>query len=297
VYNLGEYVSAQDRWISDGLHRIYSIPQKRKTLARSFFDSAKIDLAAYKRLKEDLHSQAIFHLQQAAEKVAKAMLILDMNDLKYSDLKYHNFIYALERLIRKHDENLVNLSNIENAMFRQALTFASPKFLDFLKPDNSENRNIYSKQIENDIKLRNEIVRLNKELGIDIGGNKSRLKVSIEQKEREFLDSGLLTGMLKGRSKNKILFANDKEIKSLILRNEDELPLCVFSAKSRKALFSFFNILFITVITYPHEAYTRYPNHDGSIKDYTDIGIFKASDTVYGRLCGIISPLEELNLL
>ena len=119
----------------------------------------------------------------------------------------------------------------------------------------------------------------------------------INKIELKFLDSGLLTSMLNGESKNRLLSASDKEIKSFILRNEDELPLYEFSPEDRKALFPFFNILFIAVITYPHETNTRYPNSDGSIIDYTDTGIFKASDNVYERLCEIMDRLDELSLL
>lgn len=46
-----DYVSAQDKWIRDGSNNIRSIEAKRKTLARSFLDFAKMDLDAYKLIK------------------------------------------------------------------------------------------------------------------------------------------------------------------------------------------------------------------------------------------------------
>jgi HEPN domain-containing protein len=293
-----KYVSRQDKWIKDGLTNIIGIDASRKTLARSFLNFGKIDLDAYKLLKENSPSLAIFHLQQAAEKVAKAMLVLDMNDMKYEDLKKHDFIYLLETLIRKNDEKM-NIDTAENVIFRQALTYSSPKFLDFLKPKGIENRHIYSKKLEEDIKLHNKIIELKEKAKSDnIGENeRSELKKLIEKKEREFLDSGLLTTMMKGRAKDKILSSSNEEIKSFIFRDKNEPSLYVFSPESRKILLPFFNILFVTDITYPHEAYSRYPNTDGLIKDYSDTGIFKASDAISERLHDIVNGFEELNFL
>ena len=294
---MSEYVSLQDRWISEGLARIENIAASHKTLARSFFDSGKIDLAAYKLLKKHLPSLAVFHLQQAAEKVAKAMLILDINDIRYNDLKNHDFICVLERLIRKHDEGK-NINVTENAMFRQALTFASPKFLDFLKSDSTKNSEIYGKQIKKDIELHNEIVRLDTKIENAGANEKFKLEELKHRKEKELLDSGLLTHMLtEQQSISKILSVNYKGIKSFVLRGYDELPLYTFSQESRKALFPFFNILFITVMTYPHETYTRYPDRNGKIIDYTNSEIFKASNTIHERLYEITDRFEELNFL
>lgn len=279
----------------DGLIKIRDIEAPRKTLAKSFFEFGKMDLKAYDLLKGHLPSLAIFHLQQAAEKVAKAMLILDMNDIDYKELKKHNFIYVLEQRIRKHNQELRDINNLENAMFRQAFTYASPKFLDFLKSDNIENRERYSKQIEEDIKLQNEITNLKAKLDSVNDGGGSKLKKLIEKKERKLLDSGLFTKMLeKDCTKKKILCMNSEEIKSFMMQDRDDPSPYIFSDESRKALLPFFNILFLTVITYSHEADTRYPAHDGSIKDYTDTGIFKASNSVHKKLYEIINQSENL---
>lgn len=294
-----DYVSAQDKWIRDGSNNIRSIEAKRKTLARSFLDFAKMDLDAYKLIKNDLPSLSVFHLQQAAEKLAKAMLILDMNDIKYTNLKTHNFIYLLEHTIREHDQRLKDIDKLENAIFRQAITHASQKFLDFLKPNGIENRDIYSKKLEEDIKLHNKIIELKeKEKSGNIEEDKrSKLKKLIEKKERKFLDSGLLTTMMKGRAKNRILSSSNEEIKSFIFRDKNEPSPYVFSPESRKILLPFFNILFVTAITYPNEADSRYPNTDDLIKDYSNTGIFKASDAISERLHDIVNGLEELNFL
>ena len=296
---MDKYISAQDKWVRDGSSNIRSIEAWRKTLARSFLDFAKMDLDAYKFIKNDLPSLSVFHLQQAAEKLAKAMLILDMNDIEYLNLKNHNFIYVLEHAIREHDQHLKDINKLENAIFRQALTYASPKFLDFLKPKGIENHDIYSNKLEKDIKLHNKIIELKEKAKSDnIGENeRSELKKLIEKKERKFLDSGLLTTMMKGRAKDKILSSSNEEIKSFIFRDRNEPSLYVFSPESRKILLPFFNILFVTAITHPHEAYSRYPNTDGLIKDYSDTGIFKASDAISERLHDIVNGFEELNFL
>ena len=288
----------QYRWIIEGLDRIENIDKSRKKLAKAFFDFGKLDLTAYKLLKRSSPTLAIFHLQQAAEKFAKAMLILDMNDINYSNnLKDHNFIYLIERLIKKHDKDLGNIKKLENAIFRQALTHSSQHFLNFLKSDNIKNLDIYSKHMKSTIKLNNEIAELKKRLNNATNSiKKSELNDLLDKKRREFLDSGLLTNMLKNvRPKNKILFATKAEIKKFVLRDEDDLPSSIFGPRSRKALFQFFNILFLTVITYPHEAVTRYPDLKGSIQDYTSTGIFQASNSIYGKLCEIANQLENLN--
>lgn len=299
-----DYVSAQDKWIRDRSSNIRSIEAWRKTLARSFLDFAKMDLNAYKLLKNDLPSLSVFHLQQATEKAAKAMLIVDMNDIKYEDLKNHNFIYVLEHIIRKHSQTPGDINSLENAIFRQALTYASPKFLDFLEPNGVENRYIYGERLEEDIKLSNELVSLKAKLDEAKSKEKlNNLKIGeltrqISDKERKLLGSGLLTTILTDpKAKNKILSADEEEINSFILRDENEHPLYIFCPESRKALFPFFNILFITLITYLHAVDTRYPSTNGSIKSYTDTGIFKASDTISERLHNIMNRLEELNFL
>ncbi len=292
-----KYVSRQDKWIKDGLTNIIGINASRKTLARSFLNFGKIDLYAYKLLKENSPSLAIFHLQQAAEKLAKAMLILDMNDINYNDLKNHNFICVLETIIRKHNQKLRDINNLENAMFRQALTFASPKFLDFLKLDSVENRMIYSKQIEKDIELQNEIVNLRAREKSDSvkDDEKSKLNGLIEQKERKLLNSGLLTDMIKDeRVKKKILYMNSKKIKSFITQDKDDPSPYIFSDISRWVLLPFFNILFLTVITYPYETLTRYPDKDGSNQDYSNIEIFQASKDIYKRLYEITNQLKNI---
>jgi HEPN domain-containing protein len=291
-----EYVSAQDKLVKDGLIKIRGIDAYRKTLARSFFEFGETDLYAYTLLKESLPSIAIFHLQQAIEKVAKAMLILDMNDIKYDDLKNHNFIHLLERFIRKHDEDLRNINSIENALFRQALTYASPKFLDFLKSNNTENREIYNRQIEKYRNLYNKIARLKQELDNINGKKRAKLEKQIEKEERKLIDSGLLTNMVKGKkSKKRILCAKEEEIKSFITQDNGNNPLYIFSNTVREALLPFFNILFLTVITYPHEEVTRYPDDNGLKEDYKNTGIFKASGTIYYKLSEIKKQLENLD--
>ncbi len=294
MFKLVKYISAQDEWIRKGYIKIMGIEGSRKDLSKGFLEAGKMDLNAYKLLKDNNLSQmAIFHLQQAAEKIAKALLILDMNDVKYKDLKDHNFIYVLERLIKKHDGEINKLGNLENAIFRQAITTASQKILDFLKLDNLENVEIYGKYIKKYIELRNEIINLKEKYDTATNNEeKIKLKNEIDKKEIDILDSGLFTCILKENKGNnkalkKLKFASSDQIESLISIN-DNIFLSVFSEESKNILLPFYTILFITLVTYPHETITRYPDTNGLIQDYSRIGIFQSSDTIYQKLNEII---------
>ena len=80
------------------------LQSKNKKLASEFIECALIDVSAFKILK-GIRSLSIYHLQQAVEKTAKAMLLLDKRKEDNEILREHNFIGLLQKIQMKDDIN------------------------------------------------------------------------------------------------------------------------------------------------------------------------------------------------
>ena len=309
---MDEYNNAQDKWISDGLNEIrFNTSKDRKNLAKAFLEFAEKDLTAYYLLKCDSKELSIFHLQQAAEKIAKSMLILDMKLVKYDEIKNHDFIYILESLIEKNGYSIIKnyksdfskLSGLENNIFRQAITYTSDRLLNFLKLilklNNTENSQIYKESFEKFNEIINCIKKLKNELNASTNKEqKDKLINKISKKERDLQESGIFTSILKNKEAvKKIRYITPDQIKSLTKFDNEQNSSYLFKEERKTAFLLFSNIILINTIMYPFESITRYPNKDGSIPDYENMGIFKASDIIIEKLRDMINQIYKLNLI
>lgn len=106
----------------------------RQELAKSWFDKALHDLIAAKTLAQSpdhLFDVAIYHCQQAAEKVLKGILVLD--DVEFS--KTHD-ILSLLTLAKELRPSLAEFEALAESLTPYAVIYRYPG--EFLGPDEEE---------------------------------------------------------------------------------------------------------------------------------------------------------------
>ena len=95
----------------------------------------------------------------------------------------------------------------------------------------------------------------------------------------------------------KLLNVNKDQIQSFTTFDNKQLSTSLFKEERKSIFILFCNIILINIIIYPLENITRYPNKDGSIPDYQNIGVFKSQDIILEKLNNIIKQINELNLI
>jgi len=256
------------------LDGIFQTPQDKRNedlnLAKELISAAKQDLIASKLLFDSNDkANSIYHLQQATEKIAKAyglsFFALDKTDLKKIGHRTPNVFIEL------FNEEWVNpylkLIQFTNPNFKNDVDVK--KFRSIVKTKQVEIGKLNADGIE-------PILRLNRRLKEKLGGKQ------FSDKTKKKIKPTL-----------KIVLYDSLQNKKIVDRIMKEVVDVFFDSVFVKTFSSFSILYLISVVTYPHFEYPRYP--DGEIKpdEYNNLGVTKYYSEISEGLEEITTCLEE----
>lgn len=239
--------------------------------AREFILIAEQDMKDAQLLYENKSfASSIYHLQQSVEKATKAcgfsVFFLNKNDLKKVQ---HTTPKVFMSLLNKYIILFIELTKSFNP--------------------NSTNKNL--KEIE-------EIFykTFNKGIKKDIAKfDENKIKTVLELSDVFKKSEKKISDFLKETIKEFIKESKDDEYKEKL-----KFFKSMILPKIIPYTYEFVNLYLLSIITYPHESYTRYPDQDMTPKDYTsDLGIVVMFNEITNILNSSIKALknylEEMN--
>jgi len=219
----------------------------RKNFARCSFLCAEDDLKVSKLINSDFKALSIYHLQQSVEHLAKgySYLLLGVEETRRFN---HNTFQILQALVDH---------------------FAKGAGRDFF---------------EASIRRLDEL------------GKKSKKEIAL-MNEKEINEFIAVTEQLTQASKNAFSNMSDEGLREIIhpffenIQDRNKRAVEEYKGINKVRIMfnqyapNVFSALFLGFITYPHEAFTRYPDGDITPENYKsgELGIIKA----YDRICGV----------
>lgn len=269
-------------------------------LVKLFLDYADQDFQACSALRSFQNkATAVFHLQQGVEKTAKAMLILDhspegLKRLGKRNIRNHNFLDLLQSSIRQSDwfASKVRLDSVatekgipdpeeiyaDKGLFRYALEYGARELIEFAKEGSKiyhakSFKEIVQESGDNQIRFWNEQLR---DRRLDESKNVIR---NYLKKEEVFIrvmtdkDALLTRARIHGKEISDLL----SRVKELYVIDQ-VMPIPVFASiykadeikRMRQSMElwaeTYVPILFLVLLTAPHENCSRYPDSDVDVK-------------------------------
>lgn len=244
---------------------------------KRLFECAKLDFRAMKNLKKDEnYALAVYHLQQAVEKLTKTY------GLYTGNLEKNEIIKGIGHISPKTFVLLINKKNLAKKI--QIILSASGqnnKVEDEMKKLNSviENPRAISKLSKSEI------------ISVVYIFNFIYKKIKKENKRglrwRLYYFSLSLENALKSKF-------SDEEVKSISNINKN---LSFIMLKNLDVPFIFMNLAMLSILTYPHASTTRYPKEDDRLEpqDYrAGLGIVDSLQDIENTLEKIFKRTEQL---
>lgn len=273
--------------------KFYEIPEedeKRRQLeAKSFIEAAEHDFKSAKILYESgIYSTSIYHLQQAVEKFVKAYMIqfLVLNKKEVEHYVKHDSPKAFFRLIEKFKNILsINFSILEKAYM-----------LDSQIPSISIQE---THNLEKALKLSKQQIAKMKSEEIEI-------KLNLAYKSLDIYENQENQGKIKANVAD-FLMTLRKELTDIDTSNRNQThireAITIIEGLREKLDGNFFITLrnhsnisalyILSLITYPHATFARYPNNFLSPEKYdTDLGIVQCFDKITDLLDKIINSWQ-----
>jgi len=239
--------------------------EKNITLAKEFLELSKKDISISKYLydKKDF-SNSVYHLQQSVEKLTKAFglafFMLNKNDFKGKKGVSHKTPLAFVKML--------------NVKWVEPYISLMKSFYPNLKTDTKELEEIIHKK-------KYELAKLNENEIRNFLNLAKNIKHKLEDKDVKRQITNIIDNILS----SSLLPETSKESKALhFLRNNFKIDFVI----------SFISLYLLSVITYPHFSYTRYPDEEIKPTEYTmSRGIVKVSPEIWKFLDESLKLLDE----
>jgi len=250
----------------DRINKVLNMPQDKKrenlSLAMVFISTAKEDLEASKLLfDKKLYPSSIFHLQQAAEKTTKAyglgLFVLEKADLKGPDGIGHKTPLAFVKMI--NNKWILPFVALMKSLYPN------------LETDVDELEKIaHKKQLE--------LAKSNKDQIKEVLELNRNLEIKLENVMPSILDRI-----------NSVL-----EMTSSLWEDSREISRRFRFEESRRLYFSLLPLFLLSIFTFPHFNYTRYPDLEMRPQEYNeDLGIVKLATEIQAILENSIEQLDR----
>lgn len=237
--------------------------------AKKLIDIAQEDLETSKLLyEENLPSQSIYHLQQSVEKTAKAFglyyLFFDTSNLTGHKGIRHITPKAFVKMLQKDWVN--SYLSIIQAMYKEKNSELEPnleKFHNLLEKEEKIAR-LDQKQIRKILKISEELRENWEKKGLDneIDSRIEKVINELPNSLKEYIDVSKTLEKIKHRI------------------NLDSLE-------------KFINLYLLSLITYPHFNYTRYPDEDVKPEEYSDLGVTEAYPQIIEKTEDLVKKIKN----
>ncbi|MDI3487803.1 MAG: hypothetical protein PWR26_520, partial [Methanosarcinales archaeon] len=228
------------------------------------------------------YSTAIYHLQQAVEKFIKAYMLMffGLSKKVVKDYVGHDSPKAFLKLLEKFKISLNLISALTERVYELNSQMLKISSQDIRKLENIVNKNrkqiaeMSSEEIRNAIKLT------------------VRLKEVLENKETKDEVSKFLATLKRELGK---IEASDEYERNIASKITTLLNKILENLELSFKMYSNFLVLYtLSIITYPHATFARYPNERLPIEKYDEnLGIIQCFGEITDLLEGVINSWKE----
>lgn len=241
--------------------------QKKLKLAEDLLSTARQDLEASRNLLDkEIYNQSVFHLQQAVEKTTKA-LGLSLFLFDDSDFKGKNGI--------GHITPLAFIKMLERKWVNPYLKIIQSIYPSLKIPDTTH----FKKLVRKD---KAELARLDDVQLEKILQTGRKIKRAIKSKK---INQKIYTKMDELFKELYPLLESHPELSDVPKRFRHYLSLDLFE--------NFIDLYLLSIITYPHFDYTRYPDLEIKPNEYEDLGITIVSPKIFGLVESSINQITR----